>query len=350
MHITGGRSTNGWKGEVSREHTIGIACLLLVLWFAATMAAPAFAQESGALRSLGETGVSMTWNVSGATLEGTHTQDQRNLYGGGGQFRPGSTITVWGTVRNTTKASNANLNAGIGYLLPGTRVPERADDRKTGIPPGGSYDYRVSLDISADATHVTIRVNCGPIGDPHPVSLSFDLSPPLATMPKPASDPAAPTTDPKVPALAPAAPPSAPTKEPAQVDRMTLQAPVRRAQPGETVTVPVWLIQGQGIASMNVNLRYDPAVATVAGDIAKGNLLGAALFEANPREPGLIRFGYAQSRDMGGTGTIAQIPFRGAVKPGDRTLLRLEVTTISSAAGDTPAIATIDGELIIVGK
>ena len=134
------------------------------------------------------------------------------------------------------------------------------------------------------------------------------------------------------------------------MDRMTLQAGVRRAQPGEIVTVPVWLIRGQGIASRNVNLRYDPAVATVAGNITKGNLLGAALFEANPREPGLVRFGYAQSRDMGGTGTIAQIPFRAAGKPGDRTPLRLEVTTISSAAGSTPAIATIDGEIVIVGR
>lgn len=131
---------------------------------------------------------------------------------------------------------------------------------------------------------------------------------------------------------------------------MTLQAGVRKAQPGETVTVPVWLIRGQNVASMNVNLRYDPAVATVAGNITKGNLLGAALFEANPRESGLIRFGYAQSRDMGGTGTIAQIPFRAAGKPGDRTPLRLEVTMISSAAGATPAIATIEGEIIIVGK
>ena len=295
----------------------------------------------------------MTWNVSGATLEGTHTQNQRNLYGGGGQVGPGSTITVWGTVRNTTKASNANLTATIGYYLPGRRVLERADDQSR-FPPGGSYDYRVSLDIPADATRVTIRVHCGPVGDPHPVVLSFDLSPPQATKPKPAPEAATPTPDPAAPAPnpkdpAPAAPPSAP-KEPAQVDRMTLQAGVRRAQPGETVTVPVWLIHGQGVASMNVNLRYDPAVATVAGNIAKGNLLGAALFEANPREPGLIRFGYAQSSDMGGTGTIAQIPFRAAGKPGDRTPLRLEVTTISSAAGNTPDIATIDGEIIIVGK
>ena len=45
-----------------------------------------------------------------------------------------------------------------------------------------------------------------------------------------------------------------------------------------------------------------------------------------------------------------QIPFKVTGKPGDRTALRLEVTTISSAAGATPAIATIEGEVVIVGK
>ena len=131
---------------------------------------------------------------------------------------------------------------------------------------------------------------------------------------------------------------------------MTLQAGVRKAQPGEAVTVPVWLVKGQGVANMNVNLRYNPAVVAVAGKVVKGNLLTSALFEANPREAGLVRLGFAQSRDLAGTGTIAQIPFKATGKPGDRAPLRLEVTMISSAGGAAPAIATIHGEVVIVGK
>ncbi len=158
----------------------------------------------------------------------------------------------------------------------------------------------------------------------------------------PAPGPGLATPSTAVPA-APAAP-----GEPARVEQMTLQAGTRRAQPGETVTVPVWLIRGQKVANINVNLRYDPKVAAVVGNVAKGNLLGSALFEANARDAGLVRLGLAQSQDLGGTGTIAQIPFRATGKPGDRTTLRLEVATISSASGARPQIAVITGELVIV--
>lgn len=130
---------------------------------------------------------------------------------------------------------------------------------------------------------------------------------------------------------------------------MTLETDRYQARPAETITVPVWLYRAAGVASLNATLRYDPAVVAVAGDVVKGNVLGAAMFEANPREKGVIRLGFAQSRDLSGTGTLAQIPFKAVGQPGDRTKLRIEVTSINSAGGARPAIETIEGEIVVVG-
>lgn len=150
----------------------------------------------------------------------------------------------------------------------------------------------------------------------------------------------------------PTGPKTAPDEkgDPASVSSMTIQAGTRKARPDEVVTVPVWLLRGAGVASLNVNLRYDPNVVTVSGNVTKGNLLASTMFEANAREVGLVRLGFAQSRDLAGTGTIAQVPFKAVGKPGDKTRLRIEVTSIASAAGAKPKVEVIDGDVVIVGE
>ena len=131
---------------------------------------------------------------------------------------------------------------------------------------------------------------------------------------------------------------------------MTLQIGSRRVQPGETITIPVWLIKGAGLANLNFNVIYDSAIAKTSGPVTAGSLLPfAMLFEGNPGEAGIARIGLASSKDIGGTGPVAQITFQAVGKPGDRTPLHLAVTTISSAAGGKPAIDLIDGEIVIVG-
>jgi hypothetical protein len=139
--------------------------------------------------------------------------------------------------------------------------------------------------------------------------------------------------------------------EPADVQQTTLQAGKRTARSGESVTVPIYLIKGPNLADMNFNLHYDVRVVGSAGQPSKGNLLDQAMFEANTKESGIVRLGFAQTSDLGapGTGTVAQAPFKALGQPGDRTSLRLEVTTAGSAAGGKPAVATIDGEISIVG-
>ena len=57
---------------------------------------------------------------------------------------------------------------------------------------------------------------------------------------------------------------------------------------------------------------------------------------ANPRDAGIVRIGFAGSSDLGGTSPVAQVTFKAVGQPGQRTPLRLEVTTISGAAGGRP--------------
>jgi hypothetical protein len=129
----------------------------------------------------------------------------------------------------------------------------------------------------------------------------------------------------------------------------TVEASKRSVPRGGTVTVPVSLKNVDALANMNVDIHYDPAVVRPARDVAKGSFIPQALFEANARDRGVIRLGFAQSRDLTGTGTMAQLPFEAVGQPGARTALRLEVTMASPAAGGrvTPA-QLIHGEIVII--
>lgn len=129
---------------------------------------------------------------------------------------------------------------------------------------------------------------------------------------------------------------------------MTLRADVRRVLTGETVTLPVWIDQATGLANMNFNVLYDSNVVQ-AGKIVRGAFLPRrTLYESNPAEAGTIRIGLADSRDLSGSGPLAQIVFRAVGRPGSESPVRLEVTTISDAAGTRPAVRTVDGLIEIV--
>ena len=145
-------------------------------------------------------------------------------------------------------------------------------------------------------------------------------------------------------------PPWGPNEPASNVTRMTLQAGKRRAKSGETVYVPVWLLQGDGLVSMNFNLTYDAGVARTAGAVVKGNLLQGADYEANPNRPGLVEFGFVPKEGglVGSRGTVAQVPFTAVGSPGSRTVLHL-VPRTSFLNGRVPANpATIDGEILVV--
>lgn len=142
--------------------------------------------------------------------------------------------------------------------------------------------------------------------------------------------------------------PPGPGPEPAAVSQMTLQAGIRKVPAGQTVTVPVWLINAAA-ANMNFNVHYDRSVATPASPAIKGNLLDKAMFEANTGEAGIVRVGLAQGKDLSGTGTVAQIPFKAVGQPGDRTAIRLEVIKAANAQAANAPVAVIHGEILVVG-
>ncbi|MFO7607667.1 MAG: cohesin domain-containing protein, partial [Candidatus Krumholzibacteriia bacterium] len=144
-------------------------------------------------------------------------------------------------------------------------------------------------------------------------------------------------------------PPPATTLTPTPAG-FTVEAGKRNLPQGGSVTVPVSLNNVDALANMNVNVHYDPAVVRPAQNAARGNLISQALFEANIRDRGVVRLGFAQRDDIQGTGTLAQIPFEAVGRPGSRTALRLELPMAATSTGSrvTPA-QLVHGEIVIVG-
>jgi hypothetical protein len=136
---------------------------------------------------------------------------------------------------------------------------------------------------------------------------------------------------------------------PSSATSMTLQVCSVKAKPGESVSVPVWLLAGSDLANLNANIGYDASVAQASGKASKGERLGKALFDSNLAQSGLARFGFAGSSGINGSGQIASIPFKVMGKPGQRTPLRVTITTANDASGSSANVAALDGEIIVEG-
>ena len=129
--------------------------------------------------------------------------------------------------------------------------------------------------------------------------------------------------------------------------RMTLEARDYTVEVGGTVQVPIYLRNGENVATMSFSVAYDNAVARIEGTAAKGNLLGSSLFSSNPAEARLFRGAFAGTAGVSGDGTVAYISFK-AVGPADsRTPLTLAVTTINQPGGSSPPIRLRHGSITI---
>lgn len=128
---------------------------------------------------------------------------------------------------------------------------------------------------------------------------------------------------------------------------MSLEAPRRLGLPNDLVLIPITLNNAANVANLNFEVEYDPAVIRAEGNLVKGNLLDNALFSGNPATPGLVRNGFAQTSGLSGTGTVVNIPFRMIGKPGDKSPLALNVTTINDPNGGVLTIERIPGEILI---
>ena len=133
------------------------------------------------------------------------------------------------------------------------------------------------------------------------------------------------------------------------VSRMTLQAGQRNVVAGGEVWVPVWMIKGANVANLNFEMAYDTGVVAAVRGVNRGSFFSTALQQANTEEAGIARFGYAQTTGENGTGPVAWIKFKAVGRPGDRTSLRLSVTSLNEPGGSIVPIDRIDGLVQIVG-
>jgi hypothetical protein len=140
------------------------------------------------------------------------------------------------------------------------------------------------------------------------------------------------------------------TAEPAAIGCMTLQAGQRNVIAGQSVWVPVWMINGADVANINYQLGYDARVVVAEQGVQKGSFFGSALQQANAGRAGVVLIGNAQTGPEKGTGSISWIRFRAVGRPGARTELSLTVTTINNPGGTVLKIDRIFGLIQIVDE
>jgi len=170
-------------------------------------------------------------------------------------------------------------------------------------------------------------------------------STPSPTTPSPTtSSPGTPTATKPSPGTPTAGP------EPANVTRFTIQAGQREGKPGEVITVPVYLLNPDGLANLNVTLSYSSAVAQVDGKIVRGNVIDNVLFEANAGETGQARIGVAGNKALSDSGILAHVPFKIIGKPGDRTELTVTISTANRLDGATLDADNIAGAILILDE
>lgn len=175
------------------------------------------------------------------------------------------------------------------------------------------------------------------------------------TSPAKPLSPTSTATPPTTPTTPTAGTPTAPVDgavpgsgEPATVSRFTIQVGQREGKPGELVMVPVYLLHPQGAANLNVEIRYAAEIAVPEGKIARGNVLGNTLFEANDAERGLTRLGIAGTKALSDSGILAHIPFKIVGKSGDRAVLEVAVTMANDMGGQQMNVDTLPGALLVL--
>lgn len=158
-------------------------------------------------------------------------------------------------------------------------------------------------------------------------------------------------SDSSVPGTTLSMPPFGSTEPYPAVNGRTIQIAQRHVPVGDSVLIPVWLMNANDVANINAQMTFDSNIARPEGTITKGYLLDTALFSANPKDSGIVRIAFAQPTNLAnGTGPMAYFPFRAVGKPGDRTKLTAHVTAINNQDGGAQSIDRINGEIVILNK
>ena len=130
-----------------------------------------------------------------------------------------------------------------------------------------------------------------------------------------------------------------------------LIAESRVAASGGTVTVPIRLERASKVGSLNFSISYAPQVLKVVrvdgGDLGRG-----ALFQANTRDNGVIRFGVATQGTDGvtGDGPVAHIVFTVAGAAGARSSLTLGDMLVTDTGGTRLGLKLQNGSITIGTK
>jgi len=125
------------------------------------LSTPIAAQQDGnVVESEIATGPRLSYNVSGVNL-GTRTTDAKSYHAyDRGQFSPGATIEVWGTLHNRTSAKgDVLLRVYVKYWSREKPQGEFAADTNILRCGPGPHDYRVAAAIPNDAHQVEIMVS-----------------------------------------------------------------------------------------------------------------------------------------------------------------------------------------------
>ncbi|MBI5687215.1 MAG: hypothetical protein HZC54_19250 [Verrucomicrobia bacterium] len=127
----------------------------------------------------------------------------------------------------------------------------------------------------------------------------------------------------------------------------------RVVRAGAMLTIPVLLNNlktdaAAGLGNINFEITYNPNVLAVSGNVSRGNIYGSGtLFEANARQTGRIRIGFASERGVTQSGTVAQIPFRVLGQPGQSTELTLNIIQCQTPSGQAASLRTSNGSVTI---
>ncbi len=140
------------------------------------------------------------------------------------------------------------------------------------------------------------------------------------------------------------------TAEPGNAEHTTIQVAQRRAKRGDTVNVPLYLINAENLSNMDLDVVYDPRILEIAGPIRQGQLLEGALFKANAKEAGVAHLVFARPNGVSGTGALFAIPFRLVGAPGAVGQVWVEVTQANRPDGSVPRIDLMYGGILVLDE
>ena len=142
-------------------------------------------------------------------------------------------------------------------------------------------------------------------------------------------------------------------QDPTNAGKMTIKVESRKVRSGQSVAVPVQLLNGVDLASVNVVIDYDATKADVTARPELGPVyepLEIILFEANHNVKGTVRFGHATTEELSGSGTMTTMTFRVTGAAGAVIPLKVKVTSANDSTGRPLSINTINGEIVVEGE